>query len=52
MSRKAQSTATYWDRAFADECESQPRVQRIYTLASELYWELYGNQCFGVSPDE
>ena len=51
MNKENQRTTTYWDRAFTDECESQTRVQQIYTFASELYWELYGNRCFGVGPD-
>lgn len=36
-----------WDRAFATDHADQAAVSRIYTLASPLYWRLYGNRRFG-----
>lgn len=39
--------SSHWDSAYEGDHADQAHVCNIYTLASVLYWRLYGNQCFG-----
>jgi ubiquinone/menaquinone biosynthesis C-methylase UbiE len=43
---------SHWDAAYDGEHADQARICNIYTLASVLYWRLYGNRCFGNTGDE
>ena len=36
-----------WDNAYEGDHADQAHICNIYTLASVLYWQLYGNRCFG-----
>jgi ubiquinone/menaquinone biosynthesis C-methylase UbiE len=41
-----------WDKAFSSDHAKPEQIRAIYTLASELYWHLYGNRCFGNTGSE
>ena len=41
-----------WDKAFSSDHAKPEQIRAIYTLASELYWHLYGNRCFGNTVSE
>lgn len=41
-----------WDRAFQTDHADQAHICKIYTLASVLYWQLYGNKCFSNTGSE
>lgn len=43
---------TRWDRNYETDHAQQEQICNIYTLASVLYWELYGNQCLSNSGNE
>ena len=42
----------YWDRAFQEDHGDRDRVRQIYTLSSDLYWNLYGNRRLGNTGSE
>jgi len=41
-----------WDSAFETDHADQAHICKTYTLASVLYWELYGNRCFSNTGSE
>ena len=41
-----------WDGAYETDHADLAHIRRIYTLASDLYWELYGNKCFHYAGSE
>lgn len=41
-----------WDQSYDTDHATQEQVRNIYTLASELYWELYGDQRLSNSGSE
>jgi ubiquinone/menaquinone biosynthesis C-methylase UbiE len=42
---RSDKTKTQWDSRYDTDHAQQSDVCKIYTLASPLYWELYGNRC-------
>jgi hypothetical protein len=53
MSRDAVDKAkSRWDNAYEGDHADQAHVCNTYALASMLYWQLYGNRCFGNTGDE
>ncbi len=43
---------SHWDDAYEGDHADQAHICNIYTLASVLYWQLYGNRCFGNTGGE
>lgn len=50
--KSSDGTLSQWDSKYETDHACQSDINNIYTLASVLYWEMYGNRCLSNTGDE